>query len=115
MEEQNNCAGSLRLQLAEASHFKGPLKGNKELSHSVSERRTIRIIDEPHLSGTREISSKSYTSHMLILAGFLVHANQKQFLYWSYMKQKLFVKVDGGTQTRGARKIYGPEDATGRV
>jgi len=25
------------------------------------------------------------------------------------------VKVDGGTQMRGARKIYGPEDATGRV
>lgn len=111
MEEQNNCAGSLRLQLAEASHFKGPLKGNKELSHSVSERRRIT----PHLSGIGEISSKCYTSHMLILAGFLVHANQKQFLYWSYMKQKLFVKVDGGTQTRGARKIYGPEDATGRV
>ena len=25
------------------------------------------------------------------------------------------MKVDGGTQSRGARKIYGPEDATGRV
>ena len=56
MEEQNNCAGSLGLQLAEASHFKGPLKENKELSHSVSERR-IRIIGEPHLSKIREISS----------------------------------------------------------
>ena len=73
-EEQNNCAGSLGLQLAEASHFKGPLKENKELSHSVSERR-IRIIGEPHLSKIREISSKSYSSHMLILVGFLVHAN----------------------------------------